>query len=85
MLGTGVLGLVDQHVVDAAVELVQHPRRVAFLLQQPHGMEDQVVVVEQRAGALEPLIGLQQGMTEIQQRGGGAGGRRRPAFQDRRK
>ena len=84
LLGTGVLGLVDQHVVDAAVELVQHPRRVAFLLQQPHGMEDQVVVVEQRAGALEPLIGLQQGMTDHQERGCGAGGRRRPALHDRR-
>ena len=49
LLRAGVLRLVDQHVIDAAVELVVHPggRRVA---EQCERLVDQVVVVEQRRG-----------------------------------
>ena len=48
LLRAGVLRLVDQHVVDAEIELVEHPggRRAA---EQLNRLVDQVVVIEQRA------------------------------------
>jgi hypothetical protein len=45
LLGVGVLRLVDQHVVDAAVELVEHPVAVAPG-QERQGLGDEVVEVE---------------------------------------
>ncbi len=53
LVGVGVLRLVDQHVVDAAVELVEHPGGAVGALQQPARGDDQVVVVQ--CGA--PLLG----------------------------
>ena len=46
LLGAGVLRLVDQDMVDAIVELVEHPlRRVAFF-QQRQGLHDQIVIIQ---------------------------------------
>ncbi len=46
LLRRSVLGLVDQHMIDAAVELVEHPGRVRPLLQQVARAADQVGEVE---------------------------------------
>ena len=51
LLGVGVLRLVDQHVVDAAVELVQHPGAVAAR-EQRQRLVDQIVEIERA----EPLL-----------------------------
>ena len=55
LLRAGVLRLVDQDVVDAAVELVMHPGR-PDLVEQRERLVDQVVVVEQPAPVLLGLI-----------------------------
>src|SRR5690606_18890277 len=41
LLGTGILRLVDQHVIDPAVELVEYPRR-ASVAQHLSGLVDEV-------------------------------------------
>ena len=46
--GAGVLRLVDQHVIDAAVELVMHPAR-GHPVEHRQRLVDQVVIVEQAA------------------------------------
>ena len=46
LLGRGVLRLVQQHVLDAAVQLVEHPGGVGALGQQPAHAIDQVGEVE---------------------------------------
>ena len=48
LLRAGVLRLVDQHVVDAEIELVEHPGR-RRAREQLDGLVDQVVIVQQRA------------------------------------
>jgi hypothetical protein len=45
LLGVGVLRLVDQHMVDAAIELVEHPGRVAAG-EQRQRLVDEVLEVE---------------------------------------
>ena len=45
LLGVRVLRLVDQHVVDAAIELVEHPGRVAAR-EQRQGLVDEILEVE---------------------------------------
>ena len=56
LLRAGILGLVDQDVVDAAVQLVEHPfgRRLAG--QQVLGHQDQVVEIDNGAPALFRLV-----------------------------
>ena len=61
--------LVDQDVVDAAVELVEHPRRNAGLVQQIPRLEDEILVVEQRVPLLAALVLLQKLGGERQQAG----------------
>ncbi len=60
MSGAGVLRLVDQDVVDAAVELVVHPRHVARIAQELTRLSDQVVVVDHGALALQAFVLLEQ-------------------------
>ena len=48
--GAGVLAFVDQDVIEAAVELVEHPGRGFGALQQRLRVFDQIVEIE-RAGA----------------------------------
>ena len=45
----GILAFVDQDVIEAAIELVEHPRRGLRALQQCLRMGDQIVEIE-RAG-----------------------------------
>ena len=81
--GVGVLGLVDQHMVDPAVQLVEHPERGIPVLDQPLHPGDQVVVVEPSlAHLLRPVGGEQRRADPGQRRalGGGPGGEQ--AFAD---
>ena len=55
LLRARILRLVDQHVVDALIELVMHPGR-AILTQQGECLVDQIVVVEKSAPVLRPLV-----------------------------
>ena len=55
LLRAGVLRLVDQHVVDALIELVMHPGG-AILTQQGECLVDQIVVVEESAPVLRCLV-----------------------------
>src|SRR5690606_32611490 len=55
LAGTGVLGLVYQDVVEAAVELVEHPGGLRAL-EQLDGAGDQIVVVEDGVTALGRLV-----------------------------
>src|SRR6185437_7583938 len=56
LLRAGVLRLVDQQVIDASIELVEHPGRRLALLEQLPRLHDQVVVVESAACFLEADI-----------------------------
>ena len=51
-IGARVLRLVDQDVVDAAVELEEHPRGRLAVRQQVDGLGDQIVEVERGAARL---------------------------------
>src|SRR6185369_15740662 len=55
LLRTGILRLVDQHVVYALIELVMNPCR-AILTQQRERLVDQVVVVEKSPPVLRLLV-----------------------------
>ena len=76
LVGVGVLRLVDQHVVDAAVELVEHPGRTGRALQKAPRRHDQVVVVERRAPSLGAGIAAGDVEAEPQQRHGALDQRR---------
>ena len=52
LVGVGVLSLVDQNVVEAAVELVEHPGCAVGVRQQPACGDDQIVIVEGGAPSL---------------------------------
>ena len=56
----GVLGLVHQNVVDAAVQPVQHPVRNAGIVQQRLRAGDQIVKVQPAAQGLFALVGGQE-------------------------
>ena len=64
----GVLGFVDQHVVDPAVELVKDPWGDARPLQQVCGLEHQILVVQQGAVRLVGGVGVQQGAADGDER-----------------
>src|SRR5438874_511617 len=61
LLGTRVLRLIDQHMVDALIELVVHPSR-AIVAKQSERLVDQVVVVEQTTAILCRLIAEDHGI-----------------------
>ncbi len=64
LLRAGVLRLVDQDVVEAAVELEQHPGRSARAMQQVARAEDQIVVIERGMARLVALVGGQQRLAD---------------------
>src|ERR1700682_966576 len=57
LFGARILRLVDQNVVDAAVELVVHPGR-GLVGQEIEGLADEVVIVEKAACVLPVLVAL---------------------------
>ena len=69
LLRARVLRLVDQHVIDAAVELVVHPGG-ALLAQQRQRLVDQVVVVEQAAPVLLGVVARDHRVRDGEQRRG---------------
>ncbi len=64
LLGRGVLRLVEQDMVDAAVELVEHPGRIGFLGEQRMGAVDQVGEVQRAARVLLPVVKADIGQGE---------------------
>ncbi len=68
LLRRGVLRLIDQHVVDTAVQLVKHPGSAAVAVQQPRGGLDQIAVVELSPAVLEFPIAQHENLAEHQQR-----------------
>ena len=52
----GVLRLVDEDVVEAAVELVVDPARGVGAGEQRHGLDDEVLEIEDAARGLQPLV-----------------------------
>ena len=65
----GVLRLIDQDVVDAAVDLVKHPGGGVGAQQQVPRLDDQVVIVERGFGLLAPLVVGLHRVGEHQHRG----------------
>ena len=63
----GVLGLVDQDMVDARIQLVEHPLGLARFVQQLAGALDQVVIVEHRPLRLQRLVSIDGGEGDAQQ------------------
>ena len=81
--GAGVLRLVDQHMVDAAVELVMHPAR-GHAVQHRQRLVDQIVIVEQAALLLLAPVVSRGCSSDMQQRLGAVAGDHRAAFLDQR-
>ena len=67
LLLAGVLRLVDQHVVDAEIELVVHPGGVD-VAQQRQRLVDEIVVVEQPAALFFLQVALQHLVGDGEQR-----------------
>src|SRR5438045_2088230 len=67
LLWAGVLRLVDQHVINAAIELVMHPAR-GYAIQHLQRLLDQVIIVEQPALLLFALVVRSRYRRDLQQR-----------------
>ena len=67
LLLAGVLRLVDQHVVDAEIELVVHPGGID-VAQERQRLVDEIVVVEQSAALLFLQVALQHLIGDGEQR-----------------
>ena len=74
----GILRLVDQHMVDTAIELVMHPAR-RDTVKHFQRLVDQVVIVEQAALSLLAPVIRRRGGGNVQQRLGAVAGRHRAA------
>ena len=72
LFGGGVLDLVEEEVVDAAVELVEDPCG-AGVLEQAFGAEDEVAVVEEAGAVLLGGVGGEGWGGEAQEGDGGVG------------
>src|SRR4029079_11548616 len=68
LLRARILRFVNQHVVDALVELVMHPGSAVFT-QQGERLVDQIVVVEESAPVLRALVTGDHGISDGQERG----------------
>ena len=68
LLGTGILRLVDQDVIEPAVELVEHPGGGITAFEQGKGRENQIVVIERRAFALQRIERREHGERDNHQR-----------------
>ena len=69
MLGAGILRLVEQQVIDAEIELVEHPGGGGALEQRQRAV-DQVVIVEQAAPRLLAPVAHDHLMRDRDQRAG---------------
>src|SRR6266851_9865208 len=69
LLRIGVLRLIDEDMVEAAVELEENPRRDAGPVQEIAALEDEVVVVEFGVKRLVALVLLEERVREPDQRG----------------
>ena len=69
----GVLRLVDQHMVDAVIELVENPGRDIRPRQERLGAGDEVVIIEHTGMRLRPLISMQDRLADAHRRGGELG------------
>ena len=67
LLGARVLRLVDEDVVDAAVELEHHPRRELLPAEQEDALGNQILVVERGAARLGERVALQHRAREPMQ------------------
>ena len=67
LLRTRILRLVDQHVVDAAIELVVYPGGSILAEQRPR-LVDQIVVVEEPAAVFRRLVAGNHGIGDGDQR-----------------
>ena len=83
LLRARILRLVDQHVVDALIELVVHPGR-PLLAQQRQGLFDQVVVIEVSAPVLRRLVAGDHGIGDGDERRGAVAAGHRVAARDQR-
>ncbi len=70
LLGAGILAFVDQKMIDLLVELVLHPRRHTGPLEQAPAAGDQIVEIERGGVAFAPVVGVQHGRADAQQRRG---------------
>ncbi len=81
--GAGILRLVDQHVIDAAIELVVHPAG-GDARQHRQRLVDQIVIVEQAAfRLLAPVVCRRRGR-DVEQRPRAIAGHDRAALFDQR-
>ena len=79
----GILRLVDQHMIDAEIELVMHPGRLD-VGEQSQAFCDQVVVIEQAAGLLVAAIAADDRFRDRERRRGAIAGEHRAALQHQR-
>ena len=77
LVGAGILRLVDQDVLDARIQLVEHPGGGIGARQEIARLHDQVAEIEHRRAPLGRLIGLQDGVADDEQRLGRREGPRR--------
>ena len=73
LFGIGILCFVDQDVIQAAVQFVEHPVGTASLRQQKTRLEHQIIVVQQGVVLFFTAIGRDQPLAEAQQQCGGGG------------
>ena len=77
MFRARILRLVDQHVVDALIELVMYPGGATFA-EQAQGLVDQIVVVEEPAAILARLVTRDHGIGDSEERRRAVAAERRP-------
>ena len=83
LLRAGVLRLVDQHVVDAEIELVEHPGG-GRAREQRQRLVDQVVVIEQRAAFFLAAVARDHVGRDGDQRAGAVAGGQRAFAREQR-
>ena len=81
LLRVGVLRLVDEDVVDAAVDLEQHPGRGAGAREESLRLEDEVVIVEHGLALFGARILRLDGVGEQEHRGARLGASKLRALQ----
>ncbi len=79
----GILRLVDQHVIDAEIELVMHPGRLD-VGEQSQAFCDQVVVIEQAAVLLLAAVAADDRFRDRERRRGAIAGEHGAALQHQR-
>ena len=73
LLGIGVLGFIDQDMVEPAIELEENPRRHRAIDQKIAGAVDEIVIIETALRRLRGLVGFQHHGAEAKQGSSAAG------------